>query len=248
MRDDAGRQFMAQSRYAHLSVPDQQRGIPAPPLAWTFDPSLPRVPLPPAAALALAGCQPRELMEQRASLRHYSPAPLTVLELSFLLWCTQGVKRVGPAHTLRTVPSAGARHPLETMVWAPRVGGLAPALYAYEALHHRLVELRRDPDLGERLVAACHGQAFVGRGAAVFVWIAVPYRTTWRYAERGYRYLHLDAGHVCQNLYLAAEAIGGGACAVAAFDDDALNELVAVDPQEAFVIYVGVVGKRPATA
>ncbi len=82
--------------------------------------------------------------------------------------------------------------------------------------------------------------------AVTFLWVAVPYRMTWRYQERGYRYLHLDAGHVCQNLYLAAEAIDAGVCAVAAFDDDALNTLLCLDAKEAFVIYLAAVGKKLA--
>jgi SagB-type dehydrogenase family enzyme len=67
---------------------------------------------------------------------------------------------------------------------------------------------------------------------------------TWRYGERGYRYLHLDAGHVCQNLYLASETIDAGTCAVGAFDDDALNNLLGLNEEEAFVIYLATVGKK----
>ena len=67
---------------------------------------------------------------------------------------------------------------------------------------------------------------------------------TWRYEQRGYRYLHLDAGHVCQNLYLAAEAIDSGVCAIAAFDDETLNTLLSLDGEEQFVIYLATVGKR----
>jgi len=76
------------------------------------------------------------------------------------------------------------------------------------------------------------------------VWVAIPHRMTWRYSERGYRYLHLDAGHACQNLYLAAEAIGGGVCAIGAFDDDAMATLLDLDPDEQFVIYLATVGKK----
>ena len=77
-----------------------------------------------------------------------------------------------------------------------------------------------------------------------FFWVAVPARTTWRYGNRGYRYIHLDAGHICQNLYLAAEAIGCGCCAVAAFHDEALNQVLGVDGENAFVTYVAPLGKR----
>ena len=67
---------------------------------------------------------------------------------------------------------------------------------------------------------------------------------SWRYGQRGYRYLHLDAGHACQNLYLAAEAIGCGACAIAAFSDEAVDELLGLDGQSRFTIYLAAVGRR----
>ena len=98
--------------------------------------------------------------------------------------------------------------------------------------------------MAERVSAACLGQRFVMASAATFIWTAVPYRMAWRYGERGYRYMHVDVGHVCQNLYLAAEAIGSGACAIGAFNDDQLNELLNIDGEEHFTIYVATVGKK----
>lgn len=239
-----GRRFMHLTRYGNLPAADQQQGVPPPPVAWTWPAEAARTALPPPTALALPLLDLRELIGRRASLRQYAPSPLSLAELSFLLWATQGVKEVRLPHTLRTVPSAGARHPFETVLLANRVTDLEPGLYGYEVLAHRLVLLRTGLDLGERLAAACLGQTMVAHSAVTFLWVAVPYRTTWRYADRGYRYIHLDAGHVCQNLYLAAEAIGAGACAVAAFDDDALIEYLELDPQEAFVIYLASVGRR----
>jgi len=107
-----------------------------------------------------------------------------------------------------------------------------------------LIKLASKPDTVKRMVGACLGQESVAASAVTFVWTAVPYRTTWRYGERGYRYMHLDAGHVCQNLYLAAEAIEAGACAIGAFSDDAMNELLGLDGVKQFVIYLAAVGKR----
>ena len=83
--------------------------------------------------------------------------------------------------------------------------------------------------------------------AATFLWVADKKRMEWRYGDRGARYLHLDAGHVCQNLYLSAEAIESGVCAIAAFDDDEINRVVGVDGKEQFVIYVATVGKKQRT-
>ncbi|MCD4689124.1 MAG: SagB/ThcOx family dehydrogenase, partial [Desulfuromonadaceae bacterium] len=185
------------------------------------------------------------LITQRRSLMEYADQPLSLAELSHLLWCTQGVKvTYDQQMTLRTVPSAGARHALETVLLINRVDGLEPGLYRYMALDHHLEVISTLRDIAGRLAAACFSQRFIMQSAVTFLWVAVPYRMTWRYQERGYRYLHLDAGHVCQNLYLAAEAIGAGVCAVAAFDDDELNTLLCIDPEEAFVIYLAAVGKR----
>jgi SagB-type dehydrogenase family enzyme len=125
-----------------------------------------------------------------------------------------------------------------------RVEGLAPGLYRFLAIEHKLLEVDLKPGLADRMVDACLQQRFVKSSAATFIWSAVVYRMAWRYTERGYRYLHLDAGHVCQNLYLAAAAIGCGACAIAAFDDEAVNQLLGLDGEEQLAIYLATVGKR----
>jgi SagB-type dehydrogenase family enzyme len=83
----------------------------------------------------------------------------------------------------------------------------------------------------------------VTTSAVTFIWAAVPYRTVWRYSERSYRYLYLDAGHVCQNLYLAAESIHCGVCAIGAFDDDGVDALLGFTPPESFVIYLASLGR-----
>ena len=149
---------------------------------------------------------------------------------------------------MRTVPSAGARHAFETLLLVHRVTDVAPGLYQFDAPRHELHALETRPDLSDRLVDACYGQTFLRASAATFLWVGIPYRMTWRYGERGYRYLHLDAGHVAQNLYLAAEAIRAGACAVAAFDDQAVNTLLGLDGESAFLVYLAAVGKRIADA
>ena len=146
--------------------------------------------------------------------------------------------------TLRTVPSAGVRHCFETYLLVNRVEGLKQGLYRFLATEHSIQEVDTDPGIAERVTQACFNQRFVMQSAATFIWTAVAYRMMWRYGERGYRYMHLDAGHACQNLYLAAEAIGCGACAIAAFHDDALNEALQIDGVEQFAVYVGVLGKK----
>jgi len=241
-----GPEFMNKTRHQHLPVPDQQAGVPQPPLELPHDPAQPVTALPDPADFPDSPVNLRGLIERRCSVREYRPDALRLDELGFLLWCTQGVKKTVPGRaTFRTVPSAGARHAFETYVLVNRVEGLERGIYRYLAIDHQLATFSVAPDAAERITRACLGQRFVLTSAATLLWTAVPYRMTWRYSQRGYRYLHLDAGHVCQNLYLAAEAIGCGACAIAAFDDNALNDTLALDGVEQFAVYLAAVGRRP---
>jgi len=240
-----GHQFMVQTYYRYLEPSDQSKGLPQPPLQLAYDPALPTITLPTPAAVEVRSVSLREAIETRRSVRHYASTPLSLEELSFLLWCTQGVKEVsGRQVTLRTVPSAGARHAFETYLLVHRVADLPRGLYRFLALEHQLLQLNLDPQLSDKITEACWNQQFVKQSAVTFIWSAVVYRMTWRYSERGYRYLHLDAGHVCQNLYLAAAAVDCGVCAIAAFNDEAMNALLGLDGAEQFVIYLATVGKR----
>ena len=178
-------------------------------------------------------------------MRDYAPDSLTLQELSYLLWCTQGVSQAADRrHTLRTVPSAGARHAFETVLLVNRVEGLAPGLYRFLALDHALQNVPGSEEIAPFVAQACLGQPMLEKCAAAFIWTAVTERITWRYSQRGYRYLHLDAGHVCQNLYLAAESVQCGVCAIAAYDDEELNALLGLDGEEQFVIYLATVGRK----
>ncbi len=245
MSDQIGQQFMSLTRYAAMSPPGQARGLPAPPVELAYDESCPTIDLPGPAEIDLGHLELRKAIEQRRSVRQYAATPLSLDELSYLLWCTQGLQSLqGDVATLRTVPSAGARHAFETYLLINRVEGLPSGLYRFLALEHKLIRLREGDALAEQSAQACLGQSFLATSAAAFFWTAVPYRMTWRYGQRGYRYLHLDAGHVCQNLYLAAEAIGCGVCAIGAFDDVAVDRLLGLDGREQFTIYIATVGKK----
>jgi SagB-type dehydrogenase family enzyme len=243
--DSTGHQFMERSKYAHIGRSDQQKGLPQPPLELPHDPKRPTIELPRDGLPGTPSLDLRDAILQRRSIRSFAREPLSLAELAWLLFATQGVQHVEGLHwTLRTVPSAGARHAFETYLLIHNVDGLEPGLYRYLALSHRLQQLDTGPELSHRVTAACFDQQFVLRCNAVFLWTAVPYRMTWRYGERGYRDLHLDAGHVCQNLYLAAQLACCGVCAVAAFDDDAMNSILGIDGVDQFLIYLAAVGKR----
>lgn len=242
---EIGKEFMEFTKYKHESESDQSKKLPQPPLELAYDITANAIKLPSPDSIELGNTSLIEAIVNRRSTRQYADTALTLEELSYLLWCTQGVKRTKPGvATLRTVPSAGCRHAFETWLLINNVEGINPGLYRFVATEHTLVEVTVEPDIKDKLVAACLGQGFVGTSAATFIWAADIYRMEWRYVERSYRYIHLDAGHVCQNLYLAAESIDCGVCAVAAFDDDEINGVLELDGEKQFVVYVGTVGKK----
>ncbi len=238
-----GKAFVEKTKTS-LAPSDQMRGVPQPPLVLSCDPSLPRVTLPDPDAVE-CGSTVKSTIRDRRSVREYSAEPLGSLDLSYLLWSTQGIRStVAPAATFRTVPSAGARHAFETFLSVNKITDIEPGLYRYLATEHSLVRTSTQPKTRSLIVKACFDQGFLASSAVVFIWCAVVYRMTWRYGERGYRYLYLDAGHVCENLYLAAESIGCGACAVGAFSDDQLNRILRLDGETQFVIYLAAAGKK----
>ena len=224
---------------------DQQKRFQPPPLQKPYPEDAVLVDLVPPETLTLQTLSTLEAINKRRSQRTYTDAPLTLEELSYLLWATQGVHEVwreGVA-VRRTVPSAGARHAFETYVVINRVTDLEPGLYRYLSMEHKLCKLSADPALANKTAAACHGQVFISRSAVTFIWTAVPYRTEWRYALMAPKLINLDAGHVCQNLYIAATSINAGTCAIAAYNQKELDALLGVDGEDEFAIYVAPVGK-----
>ena len=213
-------------------------------------PEVPRIALPRPGECPLLEADARTLILQRRSFRQYADQPYSLAELGWLCFATQGM--VDPANRrLRTAPSAGARHAFETYLSVTNVTGVPRGAYLYLPTEHALVRYEgiavSHEELAGALAQACLGQQFVGEGGATFIWTALPERMTARYGERGWRYLTLDAGHVCQNLYLACESVGAGCCAIAAYDDAACDRLLGLDSEREFVIYLAATGKRQAT-
>jgi SagB-type dehydrogenase family enzyme len=128
-------------------------------------------------------------------------------------------------------------------VFVLNVSGLDVGLYRYLPLEHELLLVRREEGLRGRLASAALRQSFVGASAATFVWTAMPYRMEWRYDLAAHKVIAIDVGHVCQNLYLACAAIGAGCCAVGAYHQDLMDQLLGVDGQDEFAIYLAPVGK-----
>jgi len=241
--DGIGSEFIERTKYKYLRMSDQAKNLPQPPLELEDESDKKIIVLPQPKDIDV-NMKLVEAMENRRSLRRYSDKPLTLEELSFLMWCTQGVKQKSHNVTFRMVPSAGARHAFETYILANNVYGLNTGFYRYLALEHILQEAIISTQITDKLVGACLGQTFIKNSAVTFIWVAVTYRMTWRYGERGYRYMFLDAGHVGQNLYLSAEGIDCGTCVIGAYDDDAVNRLLGIDGKEQFAIYLAAVGKK----
>jgi len=244
MTDTIGREFMRKSSHSNARPSPQSQGVPLPPLEVPYPPDAPLLHLPQQGDLPDPAVPLRTFIQQRVTVRKYRDQPLSVDELAYLLWCTQGVKVIKRSITLRTVPSAGARHAFETYLLVNKVSNIKSGLYRYLALEHALLRMDFPAEICEQVTDACLHQKHVADSAVTFLWVAVTERMEWGYPDRGYRYLHLDAGHVCQNLYLAAESIDCGVCAIAAFDDDALNQAVRVDGESMFVIYAASLGKK----
>lgn len=232
-------------RHTDFSRTDQNRGVPPPPVEKPWPPEASRIALPSVRpGESTPACDLAAAVAHRRSRRDFLPETLPLETLSFLLWATQGIRQVlDRGHALRNVPSAGCRHALETYLCALNVAGLEAGIYRYLPLEHELLPVSREENPAAELVAAAFGQPCLGRAAVTFVWTAIPYRMEWRYGLAAHKVIALDAGHVCQNLYLACEAAGLGTCAVAAYDQEAMDRLLGVDGEEEFVIYLAPVGK-----
>jgi len=224
---------------------DQQRRVAYPPLEQPCPADAELIDLPPVNELELGTMPLAETIAKRESRRKWSEEPVGFSDLVWLLWATQGIRSVpaSGAATLRTVPSGGARHAFETYLAAQHVDGLEPGLYRYLALSHQLARLRLQADIGEQTGQAMRNQRTVSRAPLTFVWSTVPYRAEWRYGVAAHKMIAIDAGHVCQNLYLGCEALGLGCCAIGAYDQKLVDQLIGVDGEDELAIYACAVGR-----
>lgn len=227
---------------------DQMLDLPQPPLEKSAAENAEKIDLIPIADIKIKNDNLKENILNRRSHRIFTKEALSLEELSFLLWTSQGVKEViirdDKAYaTLRTVPSAGARHPFETYLVVHNVKNLKPGLYRYLAIEHQLEFLKEIENRQQKMTEAAVGQKFAGKCSVVFIWSMVAYRAEWRYHLAAHKAALLDAGHVCQNLYLACEGIGAGTCAIAAYDQEKTDDLIGVDGKDEYSIYMSPVGK-----
>lgn len=241
-----GRQFLK----AHLweewdSLPlDQPKGLPHPPIQKPYPPDAQLIDLVSPDDFSLGDMPLIQAIRSRESHRSYTGDPISLETLSFLLWATQGVHRVirGGDTTIRTVPSAGARHPFETYIFCNYVESIETGLYRYLPLEHKLLPLELDEGLVYDVHESTHEQ-YVHDSAVVFIWTAIPYRAEWRYGPLAHKMIAQDSGHMCQNLYLACASIAIGTCAIGAYHQEKMDRVLGLDGEDEFTIYVATVGQ-----
>jgi len=234
-----GDQFQRETQYEPDRIPRHQLVWETKPDVYKDYPEAPKIELPtfePSRAMSLD-----QTLKQRKSIREFQPKSISRGQLSYLLWASTGLQRVEDGYEFRTAPSAGALYPIETYVVANNVRTVAAGLYHY-SIRNRQLEQLKTGDLRLQIAAAALGQGMCAAAAAVFVWSAIFERCKWKYDQRAYRYIYLDAGHIAENLALAAASLNLGSCEIGALYDAQVNAILGVNGDEESVICMAVVG------
>jgi SagB-type dehydrogenase family enzyme len=239
------RKFM-KSQFGKVDIEsDQKKQLPQPPLQKPVPDGVRLIDLPKVDASKLVKTDIYACLKDRRSRRKYKEESMSLEELSFLLWATQGVDEIRNNNyaTARPVPSGGARHAFETYLFIFNLENLEKGIYRYLALSHQLMFIKSIENMEEAISTATGGQKFLANSQVVFAWSCIPYRSEWRYTVNAHKVMLLDAGHVCQNLYIACEAIGSGTCAIAAYDQKMCDDLCNIDGIDEYVVYLAPVAK-----
>jgi SagB-type dehydrogenase family enzyme len=185
-----------------------------------------------------SGTSIEEALAERRSVRNFSEGALNIQELGQLLWASQGITE---PRGYRTAPSAGALYPLEVYAVVRNVDGLAPGVYRYVPEGHEVHRII-DSDVSPELTSAALSQPAVGDAPVNIVICAVPDRTTVKYGDRGIRYVHMEAGHAAQNIYLQAVSLDLGTVSIGAFEDTEVHRILNLSPDEV-PLYIMPVGR-----
>jgi SagB-type dehydrogenase family enzyme len=239
MTEGIGDRYQRETKYTRESLKGGMLDWENKPEVYKEYPDSKRVELPPFEGIKTMDVM--NAIKRRKSIRHYSGKPLSREQLSYLLWASGGIQRKERGHAFRTAPSAGALYPIETYLVVDAVDGIPAGVYHYSVRTHGLEELRLG-QLGHDVVVAALNQKMCIEAAVIFIWTAVFYRSKWKYEERAYRYIYLDAGHIAGNLALAAAAVGLGTCQVGALFDDEVNNIIGVDGKDESVVYMSLAG------
>jgi SagB-type dehydrogenase family enzyme len=235
-----GDDFQQQTKYHPDRMPRGGFSLRSRPGLYKEYPKAPRIALPEAETKQRVTLE--KVLKERRSVRDFQPEPMTGGELSYLLWASTGIQRTQSGYAFRTAPSAGALYPIDTYLVVNNVEGIEQGLYHYAIKYHQLEQLARG-DFSRQIAMAALGQAMCAAAAAVFVWSGVFDRCKFKYAQRAYRYVYLDVGHIAENLALAAVSLGLGSCQIGAFYDEPVNEIFEFDGISESAIYLSAVGR-----
>lgn len=241
MKEEIGDKFQKETKYYPKKMEGGYLDWSRKPEVYKVYPDSKKIELPPFDSDSVTPLSLNEVLKKRKSIRRFSDKSLTLQQLSYLLWASTGIQRKEWGHEFRTAPSAGALYPIETYVIVHKVESLERGVYHYNIKDHLLEQLTQG-DFRRAITNAALGQDICLECAVVFVWTAVFYRMKWKYSQRAYRYIYLDAGHIAQNLALASVSLGLGSCQIGAIFDDEVNKILDVDGTEESAIYLSVVG------
>lgn len=174
----------------------------------------------------------------RISRREFADEALGEKEFSQLLWASQGVGVDGVTGASRTAPSAGATHPFNIYVIAGDIENMPAGVYRYNYESHDLTRIKEN-DYREEIASAALSQGFIAEAPAIIVLVADYSRTTGRYGERGEKYVHMEAGHIAQNIHLQAETLNMGTVVVGAFNDDKVKQIIQTEHAPLIIMPVG---------
>ncbi|RMF92965.1 MAG: SagB/ThcOx family dehydrogenase [Candidatus Schekmanbacteria bacterium] len=235
-----GEKFQEKTKYSRHSLSGGRLDWSKKPPLYKEYPDSKKIKLPPPARDKEESFS--NIIMKRRSIRDYSNSPLSLSDLSYLLWATQGITAQIYGYEFRAAPSAGALYPIETYLLVNNVKEIEKGIYHYAVKSHSL-ETIKEGDFSKKTASAALGQDMVALAPLCFIWTAIFERSKWKYSERAYRYVYLDAGHIAAHLSLAAVSIGLVSCQIAAFFDDEVNELIEVDGKEESTLYMSTVGK-----
>lgn len=238
-KEGIGDGFQQETKYQRGHLPAWHLDWASKPEPYKRYPAAPKVQLDPPQREG--GAPLWDVLERRRSVRHFKAELMTKSELSQLLWAAQGI--TNHENSFRTAPSAGALYPVETYLVVNSVEDVEPGVYHYAVDKHELDQLRVG-DFRLPVAQAALDQEMAYRANVVFIWTALFERSKWKYNQRAYRYVYLDAGHIAQNVALAAVALDFGSCQIGALYDDEVNALIDVDGEEESAIYMTAVGSE----
>jgi SagB-type dehydrogenase family enzyme len=239
MKPGIGDRFQQETHYVRDQLPGGTLDWSGKPETYKRYPASPRLSLP--APETRSGPPLWDVFAARRSVREFSERPMTDRQLSQILWAAQGITAERFGFAFRATPSAGALYPVETYLVANNVEKIPRGVYHYAVEDHCLEQVRKG-DFRVTVARAALDQKVAYDAHFVLVWTAVFERCKWKYKQRAYRYIYLDAGHIAQSVALAAVAEQLGSCQIGAIYDEEANALLGVDGVQESTIYMSVVG------